>query len=211
MKFERRRIENPEVTHIAEDGTVTRLQLTEPLEYLSASFEVDVSERTIGMTKEHRAAADQALVMDAPRIIRKDMTLLTELVAKYQGLEGALNGAGKEEAANEVSGLVVPLVTARAALEHALETISTASAPSMPGVTAEQSQDATQAAFDMEDALMAYIEEHNKLPQSVVLQPAVHDLIQTAWPGRDSLKLAKGSVAIARGPDTQTDRFAFLA
>jgi hypothetical protein len=163
------------------------------------------------MTKEHRAAADQALVMDAPRIIRKDMTLLTELVAKYQGLEGALNGVGRDDAANEVSGLVVPLVTARAALEHALETISTASAPSMPGVSAEQSQDATQAAFDLEDALMAYIEEHNKLPQSVVLQPEVHDLIQTAWPGRDQLKLAKGSVQIARGPDTQTDRFAFLA
>jgi len=153
------------------------------------------------MTQDHRQAADQALVMDAPRIIRKDMTLLTEMMAKYQGLEGAFNGIGMEAAAEETSDLVVPLMNARNALEHVAEAINNASAPALPGISADDTQAATQAAFDLEDALMAFIEEHNQLPIAVHIRPDIWGLIQAAWPGRDSLQLAKGKVGLKLADD----------
>jgi len=163
------------------------------------------------MTKAHRQAADQALVMDAPRIIRKDMTLLTELVAKYQGLEGALNGVGLEEAANETSDLVVPLMNARSALEHVLEALNNAQAPSLPGISADDTQAATQAAFDLEDAIMAYIDTHNAVPATVYIRADLWGLIQAAWPGRESLGLPNGKVALRPSPTEMVDPFAFEA
>jgi len=162
------------------------------------------------MSKEHRKAADQALVMDAPRILRKDMTLLTELLAKYQGMEGALNAVGQEEAANEVSDLVVPLVNARQALEHVIDALNQANAPALPGISSGDSEAAAQAAFDMEDALMGFINEHNRLPKSVVIRPDVHALLATVWPGRTEVKLPKGAVAIHCGLDAQGPAFSFV-
>lgn len=148
--------------------------------------------------------------MDAPRIIRKDMTLVTELVAKYQGLEGALNGVGQEDAAEEIADLVVPLVNARAALEHALEALQNTQAPNMPGVhpgedaiDAEKAAHAQQAAFDLEDAIMKFIEEHNALPAAVLIRPDIYELIQTAWPGREEVKLKGGAIKLTQGTPEQ--------
>lgn len=173
------------------------------------------------MTKEHRQAADQALVMDAPRIIRKDMTLLTELVAKYQGLEGALNGVGQEEAAEEVSDLVVPLVNARAALEHVIHKLGEMKKPTgLPGVgvpeedlvDADTQAKAQAAAFDLEDAIMNFIEEHKKLPTAVLVRPDIHEMLMAVWPGRTDLKLRGGSIALEKGGAEQGDApFAFRA
>ena len=164
------------------------------------------------MSKEHRKAADQALVMDAARVIRKDMTLMTELLAKYQGLEGALNGVGQETAAEEVSDLVVPLCNARAALEHVLEALQNAQAPGMPGMNpnggddladADEAARAQETAFDLESAILDFINNNNAVPSAVHIRPDLHDLLAKVWPGRDVLKLPKGKVVLKKGDPAQ--------
>lgn len=208
--MERRRVERPEIVWVSPAGHTVRFVSEHPIEYLFGTFTVPIGKDDSKMSKQHRQAADQALVMDAPRIIRKDMTALTEMVAKYQGLEGALNGVGQEAAAEEVSDLVVPLVNARAALEHVMERLNEGGAPSLPGIEAEQSEAATQAAFDLEDAIMAFINDHGRMPAEVFIRQDLYDLIQQAWPGKESVQLQGGSIKLSTASEKQGDApFAF--
>ena len=145
---------------------------------------------------DHFRVATQSMVLDAPRIIRKDITTLTEWVAKYQGLEGAFNSSGQEAMAEQISRLLEPLVEARAALEAVMEQGFTPEvlAPAMPNMSAEQSQTAAQVAFDLEDAIMEHIGNTTEVPTRVVVRADLHALLELAWPGRNELKMADGSV-----------------
>lgn len=62
----------------------------------------------------------RAMFLDMPRIIRKDTTLITEMVAKYRGLEAHARGAGLEDAADALANVPRPLAEARELLEQSL-------------------------------------------------------------------------------------------
>ena len=73
------------------------------------------------MSDEHFRYAEQAMMMDAPRILRSTMTKLSGTLAQVAALEAAYNGIGQEQSAEAMSGLVKPLAEARHAIEQALE------------------------------------------------------------------------------------------
>ena len=160
------------------------------------------------MSDEHFRYAEQAMMMDAPRILRSTMTKLSGTLAQVAALEAAYNGIGQEQSAEAMSGLVKPLAEARHAIEQALEAMAEGNAPTLAGVRPETAQTATEVAFDLEDGLMAWIEEHRKLPGAVVIRADLFAIIREVWPERDALELPNGVVAMREGD--QAEPFVFV-
>lgn len=158
-----------------------------------------------------RKQAQVALGMDAPRIMRKDMTTITELIAKYQGIEAALNATKFEESAEVVSGVAQPLMQARGMLELALEKLTESNAPTLAGISPEESETAQNVAFALEDQLMAYLEETKKKPSEVRVKPELFALLQEAWPGVTELPFAGGKITLIEAGPNQAADFVFDA
>lgn len=76
-----------------------------------------------------------AMMTDLPRVLRSDMTRLTELIAKYRGFGTLLREAERTEAADEVEDIQVGLITARESIEHVVHALSSsAGGPMGPNI-----------------------------------------------------------------------------
>ena len=109
------------------------------------------------MEMELDPTAGMTISMDAPRILRKDMTLLSELIAKYRGIKLTLmaGGSASDEVVKELSDLDITFMNARQSLQHVIDKISVPSP--VPGVvgghsTSDLKGDVAQLNAEIDDA-----------------------------------------------------------
>lgn len=88
-----------------------------------------------------QAYMSQSFDADAPRIVRKDLTTITELIAKYRGLEQHFEDRDMGEVASALSTAQDGLLKARHLVEQLMPVLHGATAPNLSGASDDSRED----------------------------------------------------------------------